>query len=241
MNILYFTKDKKYTRLALQYMIKNYSVAGVVCKTRSMLKDTKMEQICYDNGVRIYDNKELYDCLENNNMPDIDLALSNTFGKLIKPSFLKYVKGNCVNFHGAILPDYKGLFAYNHGLLNQERYWGVTAHYVNEKFDEGDIIEIEKFPIDSNRISVTELEEQTQKKAYEMTIDLLERWNQIGRLPSYPQPKGGRYYSKSDFEKARKVLITDSAEDVARKIHAFFCPPYEGAYIEIDGVHFQLK
>lgn len=240
MNILYFTKSKKYTCKALEYMLKKHMVVGVVCKTRQIMLGTEMEKICKENGIEVFDNKELYRRIEENSMPDIDLAISNTFGRLIKPSFIDYVNGNCINLHGAILPDYKGLFTYNHGLMNEEKQWGVTAHYVNEKFDEGEIIDIRKFSMDSKTISVQRLEEETQKKAYELTIDLLERWSTEGRLPSYPQPLGGKYYSKEDFETAKKILSTDSSDEVIKKIHAFWCPPYEGAYIEIDGVHFQL-
>lgn len=240
MKVLYFTKSKKYTCKALEYMIKEYTVVGVVCKNKQIMYGTKMEQICKENQVNLYDNEELYRKIEQNTLPQIDLAVSNTFGRLIKPSFISYVNGNCINLHGAVLPNYKGLFTYNHGLLNEEKEWGVTAHYVNEKFDEGEIIEIKKFPIDSKKISVQELEEETQKKAYELTVDLLGRWETEGRLPSYPQPVGGRYYSREDFETAKKILPSDSADEVTKKVHAFWCPPYEGAYIEIDGVHFQL-
>lgn len=240
MNILVFTKSKKYTCKLLEYMLKEHTIVGVVCKNKQILHDTEMEQICIRNGIDIYDNEELYHRIEENTMPYIDLAISNTFGRLIKPSFINYVNGNCINIHGAILPDYRGLFAYNHGLLNEEEQWGVTAHYVNERFDEGEIIEIRRFPIDSKKISVQELEEEAQKNAYELIIDLIERWTKEGRLPSHPQPSGGRYYSYADFESAKKVMVTDSSDEVIRKIHAFWCPPYEGAYIEIDGVHFQL-
>lgn len=240
MNILFLTKSKKYTCKALEYMLRKHTVVGVVCKSWQILHGTEMEQICIKNGIDIYDNEDLYHRIEEKTMPDIDFAISNTFGRLIKPSFISYVKGNCINLHGAILPDYKGLFAYNHGLMNEETQWGVTAHYVNERFDEGEIIEIKKFPINPREIFVQELEEETQKKAYELTIDLIERWEKNGRLPSYPQPSGGRYYSRADFETAKKISMTDSADDVLRKIHAFWCPPYEGAYIEIDGTRFQL-
>lgn len=240
MNILFFTKSKKYTCKALEYMLNKHTVVGVVCKTRQILRGTQMEQICKESGIGIYDSEELYHHIDGNTMPNIDLAISNTYGKLIKPSFISYVKGNCINLHGAILPDYKGLFAYNHGLMNEETQWGVTAHYVNEKFDEGEIIEIKKFPINPREIFVQQLEEQTQEKAYELTIDLLERWEKNGRLPSYSQPSGGRYYSRADFETAKRVSVTDSADVVLKKIHAFWCPPYEGAYIEINGMRFQL-
>lgn len=240
MDILYFTKSKKYTCKALEYMIQRYNVVGLVCKAREVVYDTEIERICKVNGIKIYDNNEVYYELERNGLPHIDLAISNTYGRLIKPSFIEYVHGNCINLHGAILPDYRGLFAYNHGILNGEKEWGVTAHYINEKFDEGEIIAIKKFPIDTGKISVKMLEEETQKAAYELTLDLLKQWEECGKLPSYPQAAGGKYYSKEDFEAAKKISVTDSPDRVIQKIRAFWCPPYEGAYIEIGGTHFQL-
>lgn len=240
MDILYFTKSKKYTCKALEYMIQRYNVVGLVCKTREILYHTEMEEICAENRIRIYDSDELYRELEEGVLPHIDLAISNTYGRLIRPSFIEYVHGNCINLHGAVLPDYRGPFPYNYGILNREREWGVTAHYVNERFDEGEIIRVGRFPIDPDRISVAELIEQTQKTAYELTIDLLESWERDGRPASYAQPAGGRYYSRADFEADKRVLATDSAQEVIQKIRAFWCPPYEGAYVEIDGVHFQL-
>lgn len=240
MKILFLTKSKKYTCRILEHLIKNHEVVGIVCKKRAVIEETQMEKMCLDHKIEIFENDEVYQKIENGSMPYADLAISNTYGRLIKKPLLDWVNGNCINFHGAVLPEYRGLFAYNHGLLNGEKEWGVTVHYVNEKFDEGNIIAVEKFNICPEKISVTELEEKTQKTAYELTVKILEKWEKEGPLLSQPQQTGGRYYSREDFEKEKKVVITDTAAMVKKKIHAFWCPPYEGAYIEIDGEHFQL-
>lgn len=221
-------------------MSEQHNVVGVVCKNKKLVKDTELEHICNKRHIPLLENEEMYEMLEKNELPEIDLAISNTYGRLIKKPLLAWVKGNCINLHGAILPQYKGLFTYNHGLLNQEKEWGVSAHYVNEKFDEGDIIAIDRFPICADEITIKELEEKTQETAYLLTLKLIEEWERIGPLPGVAQESEGTYYSKEDFEKAKEVLITDSAETVIRKIHAFWCPPYEGAYITIGGKHFQL-
>ena len=226
MQILLLTKSKKYTCEILKYLIEKHCVMGVVCKNFDIIKNTELEAICLAQNIPLYDNNTLYHLIEENKLPEIDLAISNTFGRLIREPLLKWVNGNCINFHGAILPDYKGLFTYNHGLLNEEKEWGVTAHYVNEKFDEGNIIKIKKFSIEPDKISVSELEELTQKNAYELTIEIIEKWQKSGPLPSIPQKDGGKYYSREDFNYAREIHVQDSAEEVRKKIHAFWCPPY---------------
>ncbi len=240
MNILFLTKSKKYTCETLRYLLEKHQVIYVVCKNIDLVKDTELWDICLKNHIQIIDNAKMYRLLEENKMPKIDLAISNTYGRLIKAPLLKWVNGNCINFHGAILPEYKGLFTYNHGILNGEKEWGVTAHYVNEKFDEGNIISIRRFEILPDEISVQELEEKTQKEAYELTKEIVDMWEKEGPLRGVPQSGKGNYYSREDFEKRKEVLITDTSETVKRKIHAFWCPPYEGAYIKIDGIHFQL-
>lgn len=215
-------------------------MVGVVCKNYDVIKNTEMEKICCQERIPILENDEIYKLIKENKMPHIDLAISNTYGRLIRKPLLEWVGGNCINFHGAILPRYKGLFIYNHGLLEGEKEWGVTAHYVNEKFDEGDIIDIKKFKICADTISVAELEELAQKTAYELTVEIVEKWQKGTPLPATPQNGEGKYYSREDFENAKEIHITDSVETVKRKIHAFWCPPYEGAYIKIGGERFQL-
>ncbi len=240
MNILLLTKSKEYTCKLLRNLIIDHNIIAVVSKNKEVVKNTELEKICFLENIPLLDNDEMYRMIEEKKMPLVDLAISNTFGRLIRKPLLEWTQGNCINLHGAILPDYKGLFPYNHGLLNGEKEWGVTAHYVNEKFDQGDIIKIKKFPICAEKISVKELEEQTQRVAYELTMEIVKMWKEEGPLPAQKQEKGGRYYSREDFERAKEVYITDSAELVQRKIHAFWCPPYEGAYIKIGEEHFQL-
>lgn len=240
MNILFLTKSKEYTCRILKWFMEKHQVVYVVCKTYDTVEGTELWNICMNHHIQIIDNNEMYRLLDENKMPEIDLAISNTYGRLIKKSLLNWVKGNCINFHGAILPDYKGLFTYNHGILNGEKEWGCTVHYVNEKFDDGDIILIQRFEIQPDKISVDELEKRTQEIAYELTKKIVDMWEINGPLKGIPQRGRSNYYSKEDFENAKKVLITDTSDVVKRKIHAFWYPPYEGAYIEIDGTHFQL-
>ena len=84
------------------------------------------------------------------------------------------------------------------------------------------------------------LEKMAQEAAYRLTLEVINNWEKEGRPVGKPQEKTGKYYSREDFEKAKKIDLNSSAEEIERKIRAFYCPPYEGAYIEIEGKHFQL-
>ena len=68
-------------------------------------------------------------------------------GFLLKvPNYLiKYFPNKIVNIHPALLPNYggKGMYGLNvHKAVfkNKEKFSGMTIHYINENYDEGNII-----------------------------------------------------------------------------------------------------
>ena len=52
-----------------------------------------------------------------------------------------------INIHAGKLPFYRGRNVLNWVLINDEKEFGITAHYVDEGIDTGDIIHQETFPI----------------------------------------------------------------------------------------------
>ena len=52
-----------------------------------------------------------------------------------------------INFHPAPLPAYKGRNLCYHAIMNGEKEFGATIHYMDENFDTGDIIEVLGFAI----------------------------------------------------------------------------------------------
>lgn len=69
-----------------------------------------------------------------------ELLISAGWPKKIPSSFLKGFSYTPINCHGSILPDYRGSRAYMHYWANCEDYYGATIHYMNERFDDGNII-----------------------------------------------------------------------------------------------------
>lgn len=76
-----------------------------------------------------------------------DLLLSISYREMFKPPILEIPRLGGVNFHGAMLPQYRGCAPINWAILNGETETGVTFHYMDSKPDHGDIIAQERVPI----------------------------------------------------------------------------------------------
>jgi len=86
----------------------------------------------------IFDDN-IVETLKNNNIK-LDLLVSIGWPHKIKVDVLEYFDFKAINCHGSYLPDYRGSRAYMHYWANCEEYFGATIHYINEKFDDGNIL-----------------------------------------------------------------------------------------------------
>ena len=73
-----------------------------------------------------------------------DIIINLNVMKLMKNSFLKNFKKKLINFHPGILPNYRGLYSTFHSIIHKEKYFGITAHFIGKKIDDGTIIAIIK-------------------------------------------------------------------------------------------------
>lgn len=169
----------------------------------------------------------------------VDLAVSYLYWQKIKPPLLHLPRLGFINLHPAPLPEYRGLGGYNFAILAGDSQFGVSAHFVSENIDAGDLIEVRRFPIEVGRETAHSLERQAQEHLLQLFKDVMARMLGDGRLPRAPQGPG-RYYSRAEMEAAKAVLPDDPPELVERKVRAFWYPPYEGAYIERGGRKYTL-
>jgi methionyl-tRNA formyltransferase len=162
---------------------------------------------------------------------DVDVVVSFLFWNLIREPLISLGSVGCLNFHPAPLPDYRGVGGYNVAILEGLREWGVSCHFVDERFDTGDVVEVERFEIDPEAETAFSLDLKSQ----EHLVGLFERVMQSaldgGPLPREPQGEG-RYLSRAEFDELRLVRPGD---DLSRKLRAFWYPPWPGATIEVDG------
>lgn len=69
-----------------------------------------------------------------------DLFVSMSFNQILRKEIIDAAPLGFINCHAGALPFYRGRNPLNWALINDESYFGVTAHYVDEGIDTGDII-----------------------------------------------------------------------------------------------------
>lgn len=83
----------------------------------------------------------------------VDLIVLAGFLWLVPENLLKAFPNKIINLHPALLPKYggKGMYGdhvHNAVLAAKEEESGITIHFVNEKFDEGEILHQSRFKIE---------------------------------------------------------------------------------------------
>lgn len=78
---------------------------------------------------------------------DCDLFVSMSFNQIFRPDIMSVPKKGVINCHAGKLPFYRGRNILNWALINDEKEFGITVHYVDEGIDTGDIIKQNCYPI----------------------------------------------------------------------------------------------
>lgn len=168
-----------------------------------------------------------------------DLAVSYLYSRKIRKPLIENPKYGCINFHPAILPDWRGTAGYNIAILNKLTEWGATAHYVDESFDTGAIIRVFRFNFDYRSESAASLERKTQNMQMDLYRSVITDVIHTGKLNAQKQSiEQGRYISRNEMNQLKKVDLEN--DDVDLKIRAFWFPPYDGAFIEVQGKKYTL-
>jgi methionyl-tRNA formyltransferase len=76
-----------------------------------------------------------------------DLFVSMSFNQIIGAQLLDIPPLGFINCHAGALPFYRGRNPLNWVLINGEREFGITCHYIDEGIDTGDIVLQRHYPI----------------------------------------------------------------------------------------------
>src|SRR6266480_1028387 len=80
----------------------------------------------------------------------VELVVLAGFMRVLKEQMLAAFPRRIVNIHPSLLPKFPGLQAWKQAVVANEKWTGVTVHYVDEKVDHGDIIAQRKVPVMSD-------------------------------------------------------------------------------------------
>ena len=142
-----FFGDGKWSHNALLDIIANskYTVAFVVPRFKN--PDLTLIDIAKNNSIPYHTVKDINDIafIEKIKEYDCQVLVSMSFNQIFKRTIINQFQ--IINCHAGKLPNYRGRNILNWALINDEKEFGITVHYVDEGIDTGDIIVQETYPI----------------------------------------------------------------------------------------------
>ncbi len=155
MKILFMgTPDLAAVCLEAVYNKADVEVVGVLTqpdkpKGRGMkLVPPPVKVFAEEHGIPVYQPQTLKNGTFEDELKklDPDMIIVAAYGKILPKYVLDYPKYGCVNAHGSILPKYRGASPIQRAIIDGEKVTGITAMYMAEGLDTGDIIKI--YPCD---------------------------------------------------------------------------------------------
>src|SRR3954469_5520464 len=166
----------------------------------------------------------------------VDFVISYQFRHLVKPDVLALARRAALNFHAAPLPEFGGFAFYNVAILEGVTTYGCSCHHMDEDFDTGPLLEVRHFPIDPERETAYSLEARAQEEMLRLFADVCSLAESGAELPSEEQDRTrSRYFSRAQMEALKEIPPGADEQTVDRYARAFWYPPYECAYVVMNG------
>ena len=129
---------------------------AIIVSTKS---NVDIQKICLQNNIDYIESLDVIDSIKNKK---IDLIVLAGYLKLIPEKLIHQFPNHIVNIHPSLLPKFGGKGMYGRKVHQSviesgEKESGITIHYVNQNYDEGEIIKQIKIKIsDSETIDTLE-------------------------------------------------------------------------------------
>jgi methionyl-tRNA formyltransferase len=165
--------------------------------------------------------------------PDVIVVVA--YGQILPRDVLEIPRLACLNLHASLLPRWRGAAPIQAAIAAGDCETGVTAMYMNEGLDTGDILlqrSVEILPNDTGG----SLHERLAQIALQALLESL-RLVAAGNAPRIAQDNAYATYAPKLKREHGLIDWSESAEAIERKIRAY--NPWPGAFMKVD--HQNLK
>ena len=160
--------------------------------------------------------------------PEVIVVMS--YGQILPRDLLQIPRLACLNLHASLLPRWRGAAPIQAAIAAGDCETGITAMYMDEGLDTGDILlqrNLEILPNDTGG----SLHDRLAQVAPETLLESL-RLLVAGSAPRIPQDNSRAIYAPKLKREHAQIDWSESAEAIERKIRAY--NPWPGAFMKID-------
>jgi methionyl-tRNA formyltransferase len=160
--------------------------------------------------------------------PDVIVVVA--YGQILPRDVLEIPLLACLNLHASLLPRWRGAAPIQAAIAAGDCETGITAMYMDEGLDTGDILlqrKVDILPTDTGG-SLHDRLSQTASEALIESLALLA----AGSAPRMPQDNARATYAPKLKREHGQIDWSESAEAIERKIRAY--NPWPGAFMKLD-------
>lgn len=138
-----------WARKAFEKIISDDSLEIVFVAVRYQKPDAVLMKMSeeYQVPVELCRNINTKEFVDKVKQYQADLFVSMSFDQIFKKDIIEIPPLKTISCHAGRLPFYRGRNVLNWVLINDEKEFGITVHYVDEGIDTGDIILQRTYPI----------------------------------------------------------------------------------------------
>ena len=166
--------------------------------------------------------------------PDVIVVVA--YGQILPRDVLEVPRLACLNLHASLLPRWRGAAPIQAAIAAGDCETGITAMYMDEGLDTGDILLQRSVEILPNDIGGS-LHDRLAQTAPEALLESL-RLVAAGNAPRIPQENARVTYAPKLKREHGQIDWSESAEAIERKIRAH--NPWPGAFMKIDGQNLKV-
>jgi methionyl-tRNA formyltransferase len=160
--------------------------------------------------------------------PDVVVVVA--YGQILPCDVLEIPRLACLNLHASLLPRWRGAAPIQAAIAAGDCETGITAMYMDEGLDTGDILlqrSVEILPNDTGG----SLHDRLARIAPEALLESL-RLVAAENTPRIPQDNARATYAPKLKREHGQIDWSESAEAIERKIRAY--NPWPGAFMKVD-------
>jgi methionyl-tRNA formyltransferase len=189
--------------------------------------DTKLKEICKKKKIPFFTKKNVNSkktifFIKKNNC---DLFVSLSYDQIFKEEILSLYKNKIINCHAGYLPFYRGRNVLNWAIVNGEKYFGISTHFIDKGIDTGKIIIRSKYKISMNDTYNTILKKAfiNCPKILIKTLNLIESKKKIN-LISQDYLKNQKFYYRKRNTNDEIINLSLSIEKIHNLIRSISYP-----------------
>jgi methionyl-tRNA formyltransferase len=179
-----------------------------VLMTQAKARRASIRAVCSRHGVPCSSVSDVNapEFVESLREAGTDLIVSVSCPQIFKQPLLEVPAYGCLNIHGALLPQYRGVMPSFWMLANGEREAGVSIYFMNERIDAGELCRQQGFEIRPEE-TLDEFLRRSKALAAELLVEVL-REVETGHIERTPLDLSkGSYYSWPDRAAVERFYV----------------------------------